>query len=279
MLGAIFGDIVGSIYEFNNTHDYHFELLTSMSEPTDDSFMSLAVARSLMESFGEDDETLKANLVKNMQAIGRQYPFGGYGIMFRQWLCAKNPKPYNSFGNGSAMRVSSAGWLYRSLEETLHAAEITACVTHNHPEGIKGAQAIAAAVFLARAGASKEDIANYITKTFQYDLNRTLDEIRPEYCFYEVCQKSCPEAIIAFLEGESYEDVIRKAVSLGGDSDTIACMAGAIAEAFFGMPEEYKKETLSRLDKPLKEIADDFRSFYREHSGSPYDGWQEHLKE
>ena len=158
MLGAIIGDIVGSIYEFNNTHDYHFELLTSMSEPMDDSFMSLAVARSLMESFGEDDETLKANLVKNMQAIGRQYPFGGYGIMFRQWLCAKNPKPYNSFGNGSAMRVASAGRLYRSLEETLHAAEITACVTHNHPEGIKGAQAIAAAVFFARAGATKEDI-------------------------------------------------------------------------------------------------------------------------
>ena len=279
MLGAIFGDIVGSIYEFNNTHNYHFELLTPASKPTDDSFMTLAVARSLMESFGADDETLKAILVKNMQNIGRRYPYGGYGLMFAQWLREDNPKPYNSFGNGSAMRVASAGWLYRSLEETMHAAEITACVTHNHPEGIKGAKAIAAAVFLARAGASKENIANYITKTFQYDLSRKLDQIRPQYGFYEICQKSCPEAIITFLEGENYEDVIRKAVSLGGDSDTIACMAGAIAEPFFGMPEEFKKETLSRLDNPLREIADEFRSFYHEHSGKPYDGWQECIKE
>ena len=278
MLGAIFGDIVGSVYEFNNTNDYYFKLLSRWSKPTDDTYMTLAVAKSLMESFGKDDETVRAAVVKNMQDIGGRYPHAGYGGMFRQWLREKDPRPYNSFGNGSAMRVAAAGWLYQTLEETLHAAEVTADVTHNHPEGIKGAQAIATAIFLARAGASKEDIVNYIANTFGYNLFRTLDQIRPKYSFYEICQKSCPEAIIAFLEGENFEDVIRKAVSLGGDSDTIACMAGAIAEAYFGMPEEYKEETLGRLDKPMRTIVHDFRNFYRSHSGRPLDGWREDIK-
>ena len=273
MLGAIFGDIVGSVYEFNNTHDYNFKLLSAGSRPTDDTYMSLAVAKSLMETFGQSDDALRSALVRNMQDIGRRYPNAGYGGMFHQWLRKKDPQPYNSFGNGSAMRVSATGWLYRTLDETLHAAEVTADVTHNHPEGIKGAQAIASAIFLARAGAAKEQIADYITGKFGYDLSRTLDQIRPDYRFHVTCQRSCPEAVIAFLEGTGYEDVIRKAVSLGGDSDTIACMAGGIAEAFYGMPETYKEEALSRLHPPMRDIVYSFRSFCHEHSGKPADDY------
>lgn len=163
MLGAIFGDIAGSAYEFNNTKDYNFKLLTRYSRPTDDSYMTLAVAKALMETYGQDDDSIRAALVKNMQDIGARYPHAGYGGMFRRWLREKDPQPYNSYGNGSGMRVSPAGWLYRTLDETLHAAKLTAEVTHNHPEGIKGAQAVAAAIFLARAGAAKEQIINYRT--------------------------------------------------------------------------------------------------------------------
>ena len=166
MLGAIFGDIVGSVYEFGNTKDYNFRLLSHGSRPTDDTCMTLAVAKALMASWGQDDDAVRAAVVKNMQELGHRYPRAGYGGMFSKWLKKRDPKPYNSFGNGSAMRVSPAGWLYRTLDETLHAAKLTAEVTHNHPEGIKGAQAIAAAVFLARAGAEKEEIIHYIADTF-----------------------------------------------------------------------------------------------------------------
>ena len=278
MLGAIFGDIVGSAYEFHNTHDYNFRLLGKYSRPTDDSYMTLAVAKALMETFGQDDSAIRTALVRNMQEIGERYPRAGYGGMFNEWLRNKDPQPYNSYGNGSAMRVAAAGWLYRTLDETLHAAKLTAEVTHNHPEGVKGAQAIAAAIFLARAGASKEQMLNYIANKFEYNLFRTLDEIRPDYRFEVSCQRSVPEAIIAFLEGENFEDVIRKAVSLGGDSDTIACMAGAIAEAYYGMPEEYKEEALSHLPKEMRSIVHQFRKFYRKHSGKPFDGWEEEIE-
>jgi ADP-ribosylglycohydrolase len=258
MLGAIFGDVVGSVYEFNNTNDYNFPLLSEESRPTDDSFMSLAVAKALTDHYGESDDDLRHAIVRDMQDLGRKHPDAGYGGTFIRWLQEYNPKPYNSYGNGSAMRVSAAGWLYPTMEETLHAAEITADVTHNHPEGIKGAQAIAAGIFLARTGSDKEHIRKFITEKFDYDLTRTLDEIRPGYAFYEICQKSVPEAIIAFLEGNSYDDVIRKAVSLGGDSDTIACMAGAIAEPYFGMPEPMKKDVLWRLDEEERQIVWNF---------------------
>jgi len=277
MLGAIFGDIAGSAYEFHNTHDYDFKLLSRRSAPTDDSYMTLAVAKALTETFGQDDDSIRAALVKEMRAFGARYPDAGYGGMFRRWLQAEQPQPYHSFGNGSAMRVSPAGWLYRTLEETLHAARLTAEVTHNHPEGIKGAQAIAAGIFLARAGADKTQIINCIADRFQYNLFRTLDRIRPTYGFYETCQKSVPEAIIAFYEGTDFEDVIRKAVCLGGDSDTIACMAGAIAEAYYGMPDEFREAALSRLDQPMRNLAHAFRSFCREHAGKPENGWQEEI--
>ena len=279
MLGAIFGDIAGSVYEFNNTSDYNFEMLTEHSRPTDDSYMTLAVARALMETYGKDDETIKRAVVKRMQEFGRKYPDGDYGNRFSQWLLEDDPKPYRSFGNGSAMRVAAAGWLYQTLDETLHAAKLTAEVTHNHPEGIKGAQAVAAAIFLARAGADKDEIMSYISNKFEYDLLRSLAEIKPYYEFYETCQKSVPEAIIAFYEGENYEDVIRKSISLGGDSDTIACMAGSIAEAYFGMPEEFKEEALARLTPELRQIAEDFSAFYDEHSGKPKEGWEDDVKD
>ena len=267
MLGAIFGDIVGSVYEFNNTADLHFPLLSRYSRPTDDSIMTLAVARALMETWGQPDDAIRAALVREMRDFGARYPNGGYGGRFSNWLAADDPQPYGSFGNGSAMRVSPVGWLCGTMEDTLHMARLTAEVTHNHPEGIKGAQAIAAGVFLARAGQDKDAILRSLTERFHYDLTRTLDEIRPTYVFYEICQKSVPEAIRAFYEGETYEDVIRRAVALGGDSDTIACMAGALAEAYYGMPEAFQKEALARMDSFQRGVVRDFRAFCRAHAG------------
>ena len=267
MLGAIFGDIVGSVYEFNNTADLHFPLLSRYSRPTDDSIMTLAVARALMETWGQPDDAIRAALVREMRDFGARYPNGGYGGRFSDWLSADDPQPYGSFGNGSAMRVSPVGWLCGTMEDTLHLARLTAEVTHNHPEGIKGAQAIAAGVFLARAGQDKDAILRSLTERFHYDLTRTLDEIRPTYGFYEICQKSVPEAIRAFYEGETYEDVIRRAVALGGDSDTIACMAGALAEAYYGMPEAFQKEALARMDSFQRGVVRDFRAFCRAHAG------------
>ena len=267
MLGAIFGDIVGSVYEFNNTGDLHFPLLSRYSRPTDDSIMTLAVARALMETWGQPDDAILAALVWEMRDFGARYPNGGYGGRFSDWLAADDPQPYGSFGNGSAMRVSPVGWLCGTMEDTLHMARLTAEVTHNHPEGIKGAQAIAAGVFLARAGQDKDAILRSLTERFHYDLTRTLDEIRPTYGFYEICQKSVPEAIRAFYEGETYEDVIRRAVALGGDSDTIACMAGALAEAYYGMPEAFQKEALARMDSFQRGVVRDFRAFCRAHAG------------
>ena len=267
MLGAIFGDIVGSVYEFNNTDRMDFPLLSKGSSPTDDSLMTLAVADALMNTWGKGDEEIKAELGKSMRRMGRMYPEpeGGYGGRFGVWLTAEDPKPYGSLGNGSGMRVSSVGWLYRTLEESLHVAELTAEVTHNHPEGIKGAQAIAACVFLARAGASKEKIRTYVTDTFGYDLSRPLADIRRDYFFDPTCPGSVPEAIRAFYESADYEDAVRRAVALGGDSDTIACMAGAIAEAYYGMPEELKMKAMQILDPFCGNIVKRFQMFCHTH--------------
>ena len=274
MLGAIIGDIVGSPYEWDNIHTTDFPLMTAKSDFTDDSVMTIAVAKALMDSYGADDETIKEALVMNMQNLGRHYPNRGYGGRFRMWLQTDQPKPYNSFGNGSAMRVAAAGWLYRTLEETLHAAELTSVVTHDHPEGVKGAQSIAAAIFLARARVDKEDIRTYLVREFGYDLYRTLDEIRPTYQFDETCQGSVPESIIAFMEGKGYVDTIRKAISIGGDSDTIAAIAGSIAEAYYGIPEQVEKQAFDRLPTELRSEVYRFRQFYVKNSGRPIDGWQ-----
>ena len=192
MLGALFGDLAGSAYEIRNTHDYDFNMITRFSMPTDDSYMTLAVADALMETYGQSDEIIRQKLVEKMQQMGRKYPNGGYGGMFALWLEEDNPHPYGSFGNGSAMRVSPAGWLYTTMDETMHAAVLSAEVTHNYPEGIKGAKAIAACIYLARMKASKEDILHYVSNVFGYDMNFTLDAIRDSYHFDETCQGSVP---------------------------------------------------------------------------------------
>lgn len=248
MIGAILGDMIGAPYEFdrgNKTKD--FPLFSRKSQFTDDSVMTVAVAEALISSYGNSDDEIRTALVDSMQKWGKRYPHAGYGGMFRQWLSTKDPKPYGSFGNGSAMRVSSAGWLYDDVDTTRKIAAITADVTHNHPEGIKGAEATASAIFLARNGSSKDEIKEYIIREFGYDLSRTCDEIRPTYHHVESCQETVPEAITAFLEGTNFEDVIRIAVSLGGDCDTLTCIAGGIAEAFYGVPNEMKDTCLSKL--------------------------------
>jgi len=261
MLGAILGDIVGSPYEFDRGRkikDFG-PLFVRESEFTDDSVMTVAVAEALLKAGKEADiETIKAEVIKSMKKWGMKYPNAGYGARFIGWVLSDDSKPYGSFGNGSAMRVAAAGWLYDNLERTREVARATSEVTHNHPEGIKGAESTAAAIFMARNGKSKEEIKEYIVKEFGYDLSRTLDEIRPHYHHVESCQETVPEAITAFLEGTDFEDVVRNAVSLGGDCDTLTCIAAGIGEAFFGMPEEYKKVTLERIDSEMREVYDKF---------------------
>ena len=233
MYGAILGDMIGAPYEFDRgSKTKRFPLFSGRSHYTDDTVMTIAVAEALMETKDGVPKEIQAAVVRSMQKWGRKYPDAGYGARFYWWLKEEDPKPYGSWGNGSAMRVSSAGWLFGTMEETRRAARMTAAVTHNHPEGIRGAEAAAAAVFLARIGSSKEEIKEYIVREFGYDLSRTCDEIRPGYRHVESCKDTVPEAITAFLEGEDFEDVIRTAVSLGGDSDTLTCIAGGIAEAF-----------------------------------------------
>ena len=255
MYGAILGDIVGSPYEFdcNNYKAKDFPLFSRHSDFTDDTVMTLAVAKALLSTRGQDDAAIKAALVREMQQLGRAYPDRGYGTHFDGWLYEDDPQPYRSYGNGSAMRVSPTAWLATDMAEMLHLARLTAEVTHDHPEGIKGAQATAAVIFLARTGHSKPEIKQYVEQTFGYDLNRTCDEIRPTYHHVETCQETVPEAIIAFLESVSFEDALRNAVSLGGDSDTLACITGGIAEAFYGMPQELRDETLKRLPEDIRE--------------------------
>jgi ADP-ribosylglycohydrolase len=252
MLGAIAGDIIGSPYEFdfNNIKTTDFPLFGDRSVFTDDTILTVATAEVLL-THGDYAEVYKK--------YHDLYPDAGWGSMFSQMARAGELRPYNSFGNGSAMRVSPIGFAFDTFEETLAEAERSAAVTHDHLEGIKGARATAAAVFLARIGESKDAIRGYITGTFAYDLSRTLDEIRPVYCHVESCQETVPEAITAFLESDSFEDAIRKAVSLGGDSDTLACITGGIAEAFYGgVPPAIRAEVERRLDPRLLTVVEEF---------------------
>lgn len=265
MYGAILGDIIGSPFEFDRgdkTKD--FKLFSRRSHFTDDSVMTLAVCEALL-LVGQDAavKEIEDAVITSMQSWGRRYPHEGYGGYFRRWLTAHYPEPYNSFGNGSAMRVSAAGWLYDSLEKTRVVAKATANVTHNHPEGIKGAEATASAIFMARNGSSKEEIKKYIENEFHYDLNRTLDEIRPSFHMDETCQKTVPEAIIAFLEARDFEDAIRNAVSLGGDTDTLGAITGSIAEAYFGISETLISECRNRIKKDMRDVVDTFYSLVR----------------
>lgn len=266
MYGAILGDIIGSPFEFDRgdkTKD--FKLFSRRSHFTDDSVMTLAVCEALLK-VGQDAtvKEIEDAVISSMQSWGRRYPHEGYGGYFRRWLTARHPEPYNSFGNGSAMRVSAAGWLYDSLEKTRVVAKATANVTHNHPEGIKGAEATASAIFMARNDSSKEEIKKYIENEFHYDLNRTLDEIRPSFHMDETCQKTVPEAIIAFLEARDFEDAIRNAVSLGGDTDTLGAITGSIAEAYYGIPEWLISECRNRINKDMRDVVDAFYSLVRE---------------
>ena len=265
MYGALLGDMIGAPYEFdrgNKTKE--FPLFCKYSHFTDDSVMTIAVAEALLDFRFREDEDIKAGLVESMRKWGKKYPDAGYGRKFYHWLRARHPEPYGSYGNGSAMRVSSAGWLFDTLAETRHMARLTAEVTHNHPEGIKGAEATASAIFLARTGHSKDEIRDYIVREFGYDLSRTCNQIRPGYYHNESCQKTVPEAITAFLEGTDFEDVIRTAVSLGGDCDTLTCIAGSIAEAFYGVPAILEAECRSRLPEDMLYILGRF-DISREH--------------
>ena len=263
MYGAILGDIIGSPYEFDQGNKSKtFPLFSQKSTYTDDTVMTIAVAEAFMDA-PDDDVIIRQRLIETMHRYGRMYPDAGYGGRFAMWLFLDGTEPYNSFGNGSAMRVSSVAWLYDDLDTIRRMARLSAEVTHNHPEGIKGAEATASAIFLARTGSSKAAIKAYIEDQFDYNLSRSCDEIRPDYYHVESCQETVPEAIAAFLEGDSFEDVIRTAVSLGGDCDTLTCIAGAIAEGFYGVPEELKKECHNRLPEQLWSVLRRFDDYLK----------------
>ena len=260
MLGAIIGDIVGSRFEWNNNKSKQFDLLTYKCSVTDDSIMTLAIAKALLES-KSDYSDLSENAVKYMQNIGQHYPNCGFGGHFREWIYSDNPKPYNSYGNGAAMRVSACGFVANTLEEVKQLSKAVTEVTHNHPEGIKGAEATAVAIFLARSGKNLLEIRDYITKNY-YPLNFSLDEIRDNYEFNESCQGTVPQALEAFFESKNFEDSIRNAISIGGDSDTLAAITGGIAGAYYGIPTDIRKHALTFLDERLLKILVEFENNY-----------------
>lgn len=254
MIGAIAGDIIGSVYEGRPIKTKTFPLFSPRAVFTDDTVLTVAVADAILSG---------TPYIESIRRIGRQYPHAGYGGSFFRWLHAENPRPYNSWGNGSAMRVSPVGFAFSTEAAVLQQARLTAEITHNHPEGIKGAQAVALAVFLAGTGRDKAAIRASIAERFGYDLDRTVDEIRPAYTFDVSCQGSVPEAIIAFLDSNTYEDAVRNAVSLGGDSDTQACIAGAVAEAFYGgVPLEIRNKVKTILTPDLWAVTEAFCERY-----------------
>lgn len=254
ILGAIIGDCIGSIFEFHNFKSTDFHLFGKRTTFSDDSVLTLATMDSILNH---------VDYTKVYQDFGRNYPNRGYGGNFLYWIYMDNPEPYDSFGNGSAMRVSPVGWAYDNLDEVLTQAKRSAEVSHNHQEGIKGSQATASAIFLARTGKSKAEIKEFIEVMFDYDLNRTIDSIRPGYSFDVTCQGSVPEAIIAFLESTDFESTIRLAISLGGDSDTIACIAGSVAEAFYKeIPQYIVENTLKLLPDDFIKLIESFSNKY-----------------
>ena len=257
MLGAIIGDIVGSVYEWNNIKTKDFPLFGENCFFTDDTVMTFAVADALLNGGTADD------FINSMKKYGRLFPNSGYGGRFGGWIHSDSRDPYNSWGNGSAMRVSPCGWFADSLEETETLAEKSAAVTHNHPEGIKGAQSVAAAMFLARTGKSKQEIEEYVESVFGYNLSLTTDQIRPDYKFDVSCQGSVPESIICFLESDNFVHALQLAISIGGDTDTIACITGGIAEAFYReIPDELVDFAKIRLFEPMKAVIAEFRKSF-----------------
>ena len=256
MLGSITGDVVGSVYEWNNIKHKDFEPLFSPTAFfTDDSILTVALMDAINRNASYDGV---------MRWYHTQYPTAGYGDMFYNWCKYDTNVAYNSWGNGSAMRTSAVGYAYDTIEEVLEKAKHFASFTHNHPEGIKGAQATSACIFMARKGATKEEIRTYITNQFGYDLNRTIDDIRPAYEFNESCQGTVPEAIVAFLDSTDFEDAIRCAISLGGDSDTLTCITGGIAEAFYGdIPQEIANQAMHALTPQMRNVVVKFYDKYR----------------
>ena len=265
MLGSIVGDIAGSIYEFDNIRTKNFPLFGEGCTFTDDTIMALAVAKSLLEiGDNRDEATVKAAFVRNMQAFGRAYPspMGGYGASFGQWLRSRNPQPYNSWGNGSAMRVAACGFAAHSVEDARELARMSAEVTHNHPEAVAGAQITATCIFMAKNNCSQRAIAMHVEQTY-CKLGKSIDELRETYSFTERCRDTVPQAIQAFVEATSFEDAIRNAVSIGGDSDTLAAITGGIAEAFFHVPNRIRSQARRFLTKDLLLVVDDFEDAYQ----------------
>lgn len=260
MLGAILGDIVGSRFEFNNHLSKDFEFIARDCSFTDDTVMTCAVAQALMDS-KEGFSDLEEKSVAAMQRIGRQFPHCGYGARFIHWMFSDNPQPYSSYGNGSAMRVSPVGFAAKSVEEAKKLSAAVTCVSHNHSEGLKGAEATAVAIVMARQGKTKDEIRAAMEK--YYDLSMTVEEYRTTWKGHgrEICQIAVPQAIVCFLEGEDYEDVIRNCISIGGDSDTIAAIAGGIAEAFYGVPVEYAEKAKAMLDPRLLIVYNNFQQW------------------
>jgi type I restriction enzyme M protein len=265
MLGAIVGDIVGSRFEWDNIKTKEFDLLTQRCMCTDDSIMSLAVAAALLAWDGKNDARLGALTVQFLRGIGQPYPHCGYGGRFGRWMYEDDPCPYNSFGNGAAMRVSACGWVGQSPDEIKRLSRTVTEVTHNHPEGIKGAEATAVCVFFARSGKSIPEIRDYVHLHY-YPMDFTLDGIRATYAFNETCQDTVPQAIMAFLESTGFEDAIRNAISIGGDSDTVAAITGSIAEAYYGIPNDIRQRALLYLDERLLKILTDFESRFPPHT-------------
>ncbi len=254
MLGAIAGDIIGSVYEWHNIKTTEFELFSSGCRFTDDTVLTVALADAILSG---------ADYAEKMKEYFHRYPNAGYGGRFADWALSHPSFPYNSWGNGAAMRISPVGYAYDTLKETLSKAEFFTEVTHNHPEGIKGGCATTAAIFLARTGKAKAEIKAFINDTFDYDLTRTVDEIRPGYHFDVSCQGTVPQAITAFLESTDFEDAIRKAISLGGDSDTLACITGGIAQAFYGgVPGFISEKVYTILDEPMGKTTKQFMERY-----------------
>ena len=254
MLGAIAGDIIGSVYEWNNIKTKEFPLFSPSCFFTDDSVLTVALADTILTG---------TPYAENLKKFFRLYPKRGYGGGFARWALGPDSRPYHSFGNGAAMRISPAGWAYDSLDEVLDKAREFTAVTHNHPEGIKGGQAAAAAIFLGRAGRTKEDIRACVEERFGYDLSRHVDELRPAYTFNETCQETVPQALRAFLDSTDFEDAIRTAVSLGGDTDTLACITGGVAEAFYGgVPPAIRNKVYAILDARLGDITRAFAARY-----------------
>lgn len=268
MLGAVIGDIVGSRFETHPCKNPDFELFTDECRITDDTVMTVAIAKALMEC-GHDFTNLSEKAVYWMRELGREYPDSGYGDQFKEWLSSDDPKPYNSFGNGAAMRVSPCGIAAESLEEAKVLARDVTEITHNHPDGLKGAEATAVTVYLARSGMSREELRAYITQNY-YPLDFTLEQIRDSYDFAPACSRSVPQAMEAFFEAQTFEESLRNAVMLGGDSDTIAAITGSIAKQYFNVPQSLIKKALTYVPEKLHRVVEEFEEYVQERMSQVY---------